>query len=696
MSKQVKIYPNQDTNPTIANSDSSKANLGFCFSGGGSRALTCAWGQMLGMDTLNLMDKPRYISSVSGGTWASSIYTFLPETYTDKDLLGTYVAPKNLSLDDEQGTFNINTLSDHSFGNVPAGTNIDDLLTAAGAFIATNGLDNHQWLWANIIGKLVLEHYDLRAEGETSWMSTKSFSLSQEYATANFPQKKPSSDNFFFVRPGRPFIIMNDNIMQKVTSTDGKVKNIVQLPNQLTPVSGGVKGQTPNGQIIGGGQVESYAYASTLDQTSADTSPVDVSVKQPYSLIDIASTSSAFFAQAIASFVQAKVSDTESKEGLVSDIESILTENEKESLLARYGDDVVEVGKEIVDEVVDLADYIGTDSHAAYDNSSKIGIKNAILQSLEDFAGQSLNSLVPLDNIIPRYNYWPIGKNSKNEEMLFTDGGTLDNTGVIGMLSQTDTGANDQEPISLVAFVNTDSPLVIKNNKIISAGQAAPLFGIDFDDDSGEYQPYTETQKDPQHADFDAMSLIAVFANPADNNGETVFDKLVKGLYATNCGANAGEQPDDDKTGSAPAFHQMELTTIANPLANISAGRSVKMLYLQNAKMLDWQNSIGDNTLKSEIIVGQNQPQTELWNYISDGVRFLEFYYKDKKSFKKATADILKKPACAFDNFPYYSTFTKIGLEAKESNALSQMWAWAIADDASALKKELSDFIASA
>ncbi len=684
MSKPVKIYPNQDTNPTIANSDSSKANLGFCFSGGGSRALTCAWGQMLGMDTLNLMDKPRYISSVSGGTWASSIYTFLPETYTDKDLLGTYVAPKNLSLDDEQGTFNINTLSDHSFGNVPAGTNIDDLLTTAGTFITTNGLDNHQWLWADIIGKLVLEHYDLRAEGETSWMSTKSFSLSQEYATANFPQKKPSSDNFFFVRPGRPFIIMNDNIMQKVTSTDGKVKNIVQLPNQLTPVSGGVKGQTPNGQIIGGGQVESYAYASTLDQTSADTSPVDVSVKQPYSLIDIASTSSAFFAQAIASFVQAKLSDDESKESLISKIEATLTENEKESLLAQLEDDTTDIVEDVVDEVeTDVDDLLGS------------SIKSTIEKYLKNFALQEL------DSIVPRYNYWPIGKNSKNEEMLFTDGGTLDNTGVIGMLSQTDTGADNQEPISLVAFVNTDSPLVIKNNKIISAGQAAPLFGIDFIDATGEYQPYTETQKDPQHADFDAMSLIAVFANPADNNGETVFDKLVKGLYATNCGANAGEQPDDDKTGSAPAFHQMELTTIANPLANISAGRPVKMLYLQNAKMLDWQNGIGNEKLKSEILAGQVAESTS--TEIQEDLKKIFKSAKEASTYKgkleklnKNIAAKLKEPTKSFDNFPYYSTFLKIGLEAKESNALSQMWAWAIADDASALKKELSDFITSA
>jgi hypothetical protein len=43
--------------------------------------------------------------------------------------------------------------------------------------------------------------------------------------------------------------------------------------------------------------------------------------------------------------------------------------------------------------------------------------------------------------------------------------------------------------------------------------------------------------------------------------------------------------------------------------------------------------------------------------------------------------------------FPYFSITFKIGLEVKESNSLSKMWAWTIADDASPLKKALQTFI---
>ncbi len=61
MANKVNIYPKSGNNPTIAYSDSSRPNIGVCFSGGGSRALTCAWGQMLGLKTLKLFDKIRYI-----------------------------------------------------------------------------------------------------------------------------------------------------------------------------------------------------------------------------------------------------------------------------------------------------------------------------------------------------------------------------------------------------------------------------------------------------------------------------------------------------------------------------------------------------------------------------------------------------------------------------------------------------------
>src|SRR4051794_17191246 len=62
-------------------------NTGLCFSGGGSRALSAAMGQMRGLRELGLLSRARYISCVSGGSWASTAYTFLPSFITDDDFL---------------------------------------------------------------------------------------------------------------------------------------------------------------------------------------------------------------------------------------------------------------------------------------------------------------------------------------------------------------------------------------------------------------------------------------------------------------------------------------------------------------------------------------------------------------------------------------------------------------------------------
>lgn len=49
---------------------------GVCFSGGGSRALTVTMGVLRALESLKLIPHIDAISSVSGGTWASSIYMF--------------------------------------------------------------------------------------------------------------------------------------------------------------------------------------------------------------------------------------------------------------------------------------------------------------------------------------------------------------------------------------------------------------------------------------------------------------------------------------------------------------------------------------------------------------------------------------------------------------------------------------------
>ena len=149
----------------------------------------------------------------------------------------------------------------------------------------------------------------------------------------------------------------------------------------------------------------------------------------------------------------------------------------------------------------------------------------------------------------------------------------------------------------------------------------------------------------------------------AKNSTQTPFNELIAGVYAKSCAENSTTSIDDLKICSDPAFHQMTLTTVQNDLTGISAGREVEILYIQNTKILNWQNRIGDTKLKNEIIEGQKDAGNKL------------------------------DPNKDFDNFPYYNTEFKIGLIEKESNMLSQMWAWALADDKSPLSKKITKFM---
>ncbi len=620
MKYSANVYPRNDGNTTITHSDPEKAHIGLCFSGGGSRALTCAWGQILGLRKLNLMEKARYISSVSGGTWASSIYSYLPDHISDEALLGTYYPPEDLSLTKEAGKLDMNHLPPYSLGHVPHGMSLKTLGEMTGQFLLTHKKKDHKWLWAYLVGRFVLKPYGLQSEGEHPWQSSKHFTLSKPYAK-KFPQPSPPIDAFYFLRAGRPFPIMNNNIMEPCPH------GVIQLPNQVTPVAGGAQGESPSGCPLGGGLVESYGVCSTLSPNASIQSPATVETNQPYSLIDIVSTSSAFFAEFLVSHVREQMTEPKKKRDFIQQIKANLTKDEAKSLLA-----------EIKADISDL--------------------DTIIEKQLETVGFDDMSSL--LGNIVPTYTYWPVRKESTNHEMGYTDGGSLDNTGILGMLAQTETGGDDAPPIRLLAFDNTSTPLINKRGTIIAAGQVAPLFGIDFDEKTGSYHPFTDHQKDPGHQDFTSKSLITVFDNQADSTGKRPFDKLVQGLYTSSCGASSGEKPEANRQNREPAFHQMALTTVDNSLSGVMAHRNVKFFYIQNAKMLAWQDRIGDKTLKSEIVCGQ---------------------------------EASKDPFTPFKNFPYYSTGFKIGLEKKEAHALSQMWAWAISDEQSPLAHRLRLFM---
>ena len=621
----VNIYPQEGPNPAIINSDPNRAALGVCFSGGGSRALTCAWGQMIGLRSLSsgevsLLDKVRYISSVSGGSWASVLYTYLPDSIPDDEFLPAFFEPQNLRLNSApSGTMDVSQMGANAMGQVPQKfANLfdpdpfDNIIASFINIVLLKQLDlsdSLKWLWMYIVGNDVLAPFGLytyefsflRSGVPWNYVGAKSFSLSQAYGNEhifNLPQH-PDTSNFVYVRTDsqgnvcRPMLIVNTNIVG-ADAPDAETMGPIQIPVHVTPVSGGSFGSNPvvPNDIVGGGSVESFGFTSQLQSPQTSQEEVVADFPRDYSLVDITSCSSAFFAAILAQSVP----------GVINTMMAMDDDN--------------------------LTDFVGN----LLDGERSL-LPSATRQRLA--ALQKEGRSLDLSDLVPQYNYWPVSKASAgsaaNKLTQFTDGGDLENTGVLGMLAQTDVS-------KIIAFVNTCVELEkTSDDVIVAVAQASPLFGIAFDSRSKQFKPYEAGGVNPFTGKVDPMGFLTVFDNSADQ-----FGALREALYQAN--GSAGQ--------TAPAFHQQSLNVIGNKLAGVPMRDDpVTVLWVQNARVNDWQTKITDEPLSTAIAKGQ-----------SDG----------------GLAD--------FAGFPYYDTFTKIHQTPAETNTLAQLWAWCIASEESPLR----------
>lgn len=79
-----------------------KVNSGVAFSGGGLRAYVYTLGSLRALLDLGSLQETRYITGVSGGAWATAVFTYYNPTSgptvprNDSDLLGAYIQPSEL------------------------------------------------------------------------------------------------------------------------------------------------------------------------------------------------------------------------------------------------------------------------------------------------------------------------------------------------------------------------------------------------------------------------------------------------------------------------------------------------------------------------------------------------------------------------------------------------------------------------
>jgi hypothetical protein len=174
-----------------------RPSVGLCFSGGGARALSAAMGQYRALTKLGLIDKVRIIASVSGGTWASFIYTYYRAGAADDDeLLGPITAPADITMSSLR----------------------EPLPRSCMGWVVTQNFDKAVFrdlvrdplpdVWIRLIGEMILAPFGLYQPDRPRTISLDEASVARILAR-QAEGAGLSADDFVTARPGRPFLVAN-------------------------------------------------------------------------------------------------------------------------------------------------------------------------------------------------------------------------------------------------------------------------------------------------------------------------------------------------------------------------------------------------------------------------------------------------------------------------------------------------------
>lgn len=277
-----------------------KASVALCFSGGGDRAMTAAMGQLRALNHLNVLDKCRYLSCVSGGSWAGTIFTYYDKSHpegpsNDTELLGRYTPTAKLTYKHLYRSFNSKLL----------------------AYGANTHLDYHFWFdyrhdaWIFEIGEIYLQNFglfDYDDADEGRYPKLPYFSYDDKAVQTiknNNHQLRPKK--FHTVNANRPFLVINSCIPNPQKG-DLDITKYVNFEYTPLTIGRAYKNQIDQ-RNYGGGFIEPFAfrgnYTSKISQDGTaerelkNTGWVNISGNdRPQTLADATGTSSSFFVQA--------------------------------------------------------------------------------------------------------------------------------------------------------------------------------------------------------------------------------------------------------------------------------------------------------------------------------------------------------------------------------------------------------------
>ncbi|GBG24211.1 Hypothetical Protein FCC1311_004292 [Hondaea fermentalgiana] len=238
---------------------------GFSLSGGGARAYTCSLGYLRGLLDANLLNRTRYVSSVSGGSWANAAFTYYqPEKIglSDADFLGEIIPPEKLTMD---------ALGDLDEKCARASPVKRDLLEQVALKLLWDRMDPPE-VYPAAIWQTFLEPAGIEWGDQAAWSTER-----RDAVVARNPVLKNQS---FVIRCGgadacsnRPFSIVNAAILGPLVVEPFSVDDDNYVPIEFNALYVGspqyleLKYAPPRpANLSVGGYVETFAFGGVVDK----------------------------------------------------------------------------------------------------------------------------------------------------------------------------------------------------------------------------------------------------------------------------------------------------------------------------------------------------------------------------------------------------------------------------------------------
>ncbi|MDA4848627.1 hypothetical protein [Hoeflea poritis] len=255
--------------PEMADNAISKhrQSFGVAFQGGGNRAAPAALGQLRALHDLGWIDKVRYISAISGGSWTAIPYTFLKNCPAESDVhcdqstfLGVSKSPEEVALR-LPGIVTEKNPVEFAPGSM-LGAIADGAVTGKVINAWTQGRFDESF--SNALGEIYLRPFGLSRSKRNdpdslfTWRKTDRDRIRRE----NRGNERIARSTIHYVERKRPYLIVGGVVLTRRTLVEPDGKFRMEMTPLYTGIPRKIDYETRNGTKFefGGGFVESFGY----------------------------------------------------------------------------------------------------------------------------------------------------------------------------------------------------------------------------------------------------------------------------------------------------------------------------------------------------------------------------------------------------------------------------------------------------